>query len=84
MVSEKEANAARAQHSDFLRKLGAHSIAIREIKGKGGKGFAVVAFFAKKPAKAVPQTLKVRFGKKTLDVPLIVGLMKMPSPETAL
>ena len=78
MASEKEANLARAEHSDFLRKLGAHSISVDESRSKG---FFVIAFFERKPAKEIPQTLSVKSGKRTLNVPLVVELMKMPSPE---
>lgn len=81
MASEKEANLAREHYSDFLSELGAHSIGVDEIKREGKKGFAVIAFFDKKPSKAVPETLKVKSGKLTLDVPLVVEIMKMPSPE---
>jgi hypothetical protein len=81
MASEKEANLARAKHSDFLRRLGAHSIGVNEFKRKGEKGFAVIAYFARKPAKAVPQTLEVKTGKRTISIPLVVQIMKMPSAE---
>lgn len=79
MASEKEANRARAQHSDFLRKLGAHSIGVDE--GKRVKGFVVIAFFDKTPAHGVPQTLTIKSGKRTIAVPVVVERMKMPSPE---
>jgi hypothetical protein len=81
MASEKEANLARAEHSDFLRRLGAHSIGVNEFKLDGEKGFAVIAFFERKPAKAVPQTLEVQSGSRTLNVPLVVQIMRMPSAE---
>ena len=82
MATEKEANLARAQHSDFLRKLGAHSIGVDESRGQGdGKGFVVIAFFDRKPAHEVPQALTVKSGKRTLSVPLVVEFMKKPSPE---
>ena len=81
MASEKEANRAREQHSDFLRQLGAHSIAVDEIKSRGEKSFAVVAFFARKPAEPLPETLEVTSGKRKLAVPLVAQIMKMPSPE---
>lgn len=81
LASEKEANLARQQHSDCLRQLGAHSIGVDKIKGKGATGFAVIAFFERKPSKAVPQTLETKSGQRTLGVPLIVELMKKPSPE---
>ena len=81
MASEREANLARAQHSDFLRELGAHSIGVDECKHQDEPGFAVIAFFDKKPSKRVPPTLKVKSGKRTLDVPLEVEIMKMPTAE---
>lgn len=81
MASEKEANLARAQHSDFLKQLGAHSIGVNECKHMAEPGFAVIAFFDRKPSKKLPQTLKVKSGKRTLDVPLEVEIMKMPTAE---
>jgi hypothetical protein len=81
MASEKEANLARAQHSDYLRQLGAHSIGVDECKHQGESGFAVIAFFDKKPYKKVPQTLKVKSGRQTVVVPLEVEIMKMPRAE---
>ncbi len=79
MASEKEANLARQQHSDFLRRLGAHSIGVDKCKGE--TGFAVIAFFERKPSKTIPQTLETKSGQRTLAVPLVVGIMKKPSPE---
>ena len=81
MASEKEANRARAEHSEYLRRLGAHSIAVDEIKGRGEKGFAVVAFFSQKPTVPIPETLEVTSGRRKLAVPLVARIMKMPSPE---
>ena len=81
MASEKEANLARSEHSNFLRRLGAHSICVDESKDKANKGFVVIAFFDRKPANKIPQTLTVKSGKRSLDVPLVVKLMKKPSAE---
>ena len=81
MASEKEAHRAREQYSDFLRRLGAHSIAVDETSGRGEKGFAVVAYFARKPTGPVPDTLEVTSGRRKLGVPLVARVMKMPSPE---
>lgn len=81
MASEKEANSARERYSDLLRKLGAHSIAVDERKRGGEKSFAVIAFFDRKPSKAVPETLEVRSGKRTVEVPLVAEIMKTPSAE---
>jgi hypothetical protein len=81
LASEKEANLARQQHSDFIRRLGAHSIGVDKPKGQGEAGFAVIAFFERQPSKTIPQTLEIRTGQKTLEVPLVVEIMKRPSPE---
>lgn len=81
MANEKEANLAREHYSDFLRQLGAHSISVQETKSKGEKGFTVIAYFDKKPSKPIPETLEVTSGKRTLIVPLVAEIMKMPSPE---
>lgn len=80
MASEKEADLAREQHSDFLRDLGAHGITVNEIKRKGEKSFAVVALFEKKP-EGVPDMLKVLRGKKTLEVPLVARVTEKFKPE---
>jgi hypothetical protein len=81
VASEKEANRARDEHAEYLRRLGAHSIAVDEIKQGGEKGFAVVAFFSEKPAVPIPETLEVTSGRRKLLVPLVARIMKMPSPE---
>ena len=80
MANEKEANLARAQHSDLLRDLGAHGITVDEVKRKGEKTFAVIAFFEKKPDK-LPGQLEVKSGKKTVTVPLIGRVMERFKPE---
>jgi hypothetical protein len=81
VASEKEANSAREHYSDLLRKLGAHSIAVDERKRDGEKSFAVIAFFDRKPSRDIPESLEVKSGKRTVDVPLVVEVMKMPSAE---
>jgi Cys-tRNA synthase (O-phospho-L-seryl-tRNA:Cys-tRNA synthase) len=80
MASEKEANLAREQHTDFLLNLGAHGITIDEVKRKGEKSFAVVAFFEQQPDE-VPDTLKVQSGKRTLEVPLVARVTEKFKPE---
>jgi hypothetical protein len=80
MVSEKEANLAREQYSNFLRDLGAHAIAVDEVKRKGQKTFAVVAFFTQQPDD-VPVMLEVKNGKTTLEVPLVARVMEKFKPE---
>jgi hypothetical protein len=80
MATEKEANLAREKHSDALRNLGAHAIAVDQVQRKGEKTFAVVAFFDEKPEK-VPQKLTVKTGKKTLEVPLVARVSEKFKPE---
>ena len=71
MATEREANLAREQHSDDLRKLGAHAIAVDPVKRGGEETYAVIASFETKPEDA-PKTLEVKRGRKTVKVPLVV------------
>jgi hypothetical protein len=80
MASEKEADLAREQHSDYLRNLGAHGVTVDEIKRKGEKSFAVVALFDVEPEQ-MPDALEVRRGNKTLTVPLVARVMEKFRPE---
>ena len=82
MASEQEANLAREQYSDFLRKdLGAHAITVDEIKRKGEKTFGVIALVEEKPDQPVPDVLEVTKGTKTLKVPLSVRVKEKFKPE---
>lgn len=81
MASEREANAAREQHSDFLRRLGAHAIAVDEVRRGGEKTFAVVAFVEGEPAGPVPRQLEVKVGSRTVQVPLAVKRAERFKPE---
>ncbi len=80
MTNEKEAHLAREQHGEYLRRLGAHGIAVEAVKRRGKKTFAVVSFFARKPA-ALPAVLKVKSGKKNCQVPLVARVMERFKPE---
>ena len=80
MATQKQANLARERHSSSLQSLGAHAIAVDEIKRKGGKTFAVIAFFDHEPDN-IPQTLKVKTGKKMLEVPLVARVSERFKPE---
>ena len=81
MASEKEANAAREQYSDFLRELGAHGIAVDEVKRGGEKTFAVIAYCDEKPTGAVPKQLEIKRGKRTVEVPLAIKKTERFKPE---
>jgi hypothetical protein len=80
MPSEREANLAREQHADYLHKLGAHAIAVDEVRRRGDNDFAVIAFFEEKPEN-VPRTLEVKSGKKKLEVPLVARVQEKFKPE---
>lgn len=80
MASEKEANLAREKHSDVLRDLGAHAIAVDETRRKGEKTYAVIAYFEKKP-ESIPGTLEVKRGNRTLQVPLVARVTEKFRPE---
>jgi hypothetical protein len=81
MASLEDAELARRQCSDYLRELGAHAIAVDELKQRGGESFSVVAYFDKKPSQPVPKFLEVKSGKKTLKVPLKVLIAEKFRPE---
>lgn len=81
MASEREANAAREHYSDFLRDLGAHAIAVDEVRRGGEKTFAVVAYFEEKPSESLPKSLEVKSGGKELEVPLAVKVVEKFRPE---
>lgn len=81
MASEKDANEARTEHSEFLRQLGAHAIAVDEVKRGGEKTFAVVAYLEEKPTSPVPKRLEVRRGKKKVEVPLAIKKVERFRPE---
>ena len=81
MSSEREANIAREQHSDFLRGLGAHAIGVDEVTRGGEKTFAVIAYFEQKPSEPVPKTLEVKAGGRTFEVPLALKVEEKFRPE---
>ena len=66
MATLDEAEMARDQHAERLRKLGAHAIEVRERK-KGD--FSVVAQF-KKPPRGVPDSLEITHRGVVRNVPL--------------
>ncbi|HEX8351769.1 MAG TPA: hypothetical protein VF611_02515 [Pyrinomonadaceae bacterium] len=72
MATEKEANKAREKHSDFLRKLGAHSILVDKV-GRGKKStFGVIAFCEEEPSGSVPDELEIETGGEKKKVPFAV------------
>jgi hypothetical protein len=70
MATERHAQLARERHSVYLRALGAHAIAVDQVRQKGRRTYGVVALFDK-PPRAMPTTLRIKTGRKTVVVPLI-------------
>ena len=80
MATEKEADLARAQHSARLRALGAHAIAVDQVRRAGRGTFAVVAMFEEKP-RDLPKTLDAKVGDRIVAVPLIAKKTEQFKPE---
>ena len=72
MATLKEANKAREEHFEHLRKKhGAHAILVDKVKVKGSKPtFGVIAFYEELPDD-LPETLEVKSDGKTTKVPLV-------------
>jgi hypothetical protein len=70
VATEKHADLARERHSAYLRSLGAHAIAVNRVRRGGRQTYGVIALFDK-PPRAVPETLSVKAGGKTVAVPLV-------------
>jgi hypothetical protein len=81
MASEREAESARAEHSEFLRRKGAHAVAVEEVRRGGEKTYCVVAFFEREPGADVPDALKIGRGKKETEVPLVARVAERFKPE---
>lgn len=80
MATEKEAQKAREQHTDYLTKLGVHSIGVNVIGDPKEKNFGVVAF-VEKDNKKLPQELIIQNGKKKVSVPLQAKTTTKFKPE---
>jgi hypothetical protein len=71
MSNEKQAELARKQHSESLRRKGAHAISVEQVPVGGRKQFAIVASFQRKPKKKLPSSLKVRTNTGEVKIPLV-------------
>jgi len=71
MSKEKQAELARKQHSEFLRRKGAHAVSVEEVPIAGHKQFAIVASFQSKPKKKLPSSLKVKTRTGQVKIPLV-------------
>jgi hypothetical protein len=81
MATEKEANKARAKHSDYLRGLGAHAILVDKVKRGKKETFGVIAFCEEKPPGPVPDELEIESGGEKKKVPLAVRVTPMATLE---
>jgi hypothetical protein len=81
MATEAEAHRAREQHSDYLRDLGAHAIAVDKIKRGGEDTFGVIAYYEKKPSDSVPDSLEIEHNGKKKKVPLTMRIAPMATLE---
>ncbi len=81
MATEEEAHQARQEHSDYLKDLGAHAIAVDQIKRGGKNTFGVIAYYEKEPTKPVPETLEIKRGGKSKKVPLAKRIAPMATLE---
>lgn len=75
----KQAEAARAQFSDALAKLGAHAIGVEDSGSE--RGWEVIAYVAPLQHIAAPPTLATVVGRKTVEVPLRIQREAAFKPE---
>ena len=81
MATEDEANAARRQHGDNLRQLGAHAVGVEEGSAHDKPGWVVVAHVTPGKQAKLPAALKYRTPEGEGEVPLIVARSEMFKPE---
>lgn len=78
MATERQARRARDLHQDKLAASGVHSLSVEPIPGalrtKAGS-FGVVAWVhgkARKKPVSLPSALRIKYGGRTVHVPLVV------------
>lgn len=81
MATEEEAHQARAEHSDYLRKSGAHAIAVDKYNQQGNESFGVVAYYQTEPQSELPTTLEIEREGKTKNIPLEIVIGSQGSLE---
>ena len=81
MATRQHAEAARKQHAEELRRLGAHAIEVREVRQHDKTNFVVVAMFSKKPPRTLPDVLMVTRRGKPVSVNLIAEKARPFGPE---
>ena len=81
MATEKEANKAREEHSDFLRELGAHAILVDKVRRGKENTFGVIAFFEREPPESAPDELEIESGGGKKKVPFVARVAPMATLE---
>ena len=81
MATEKEANKAREKHSDFLRKLGCHSILVDKVKRGKESTFGVIGFCEKRPSGPLPDELEIESGGEKKKIPFALRITPMAKLE---
>ncbi len=79
MATRAEAELARQEYSEYLRKKGAHAIEVRAAGRGAHRTFSVVAYFQTPPPKLRP-TLAVTVKGQRVDVGLIAQAAEMFGP----
>jgi hypothetical protein len=81
MATLNEAERAREQASEYLRRQGAHAVGVERLpksrantESDSDHSFGVIAYFSKRPAQQIPNELKVKSDGRLLRVPLSVRI----------
>ncbi len=81
MATLAEAEQARREHAEKLRRLGAWGVTVDEVKRGATTTFAVVALFETKPQTPVPRALQTSKRGVTTTVPLVVRVQERFRPQ---
>jgi acyl-CoA thioesterase FadM len=80
MTTLEEAEAARAQNSTLLLRLGAHAIEVGKVLLSGKQDFVVIASFERRP-NDVPKKIPVAIKNAVKEVALKVRIAPQFRPE---
>lgn len=80
MATLKDAEFVRTVKAEFLRRRGAHAIAV-DRSSANDDDYTVVAYFKDEPTESLPATLEAERERHTVRVPLIVRRAEAFRPE---
>ncbi|HEX2607730.1 MAG TPA: hypothetical protein VHK91_10140 [Flavisolibacter sp.] len=83
MATLSQANQAREEHAERLRRLGAHSVGVDKVALGKTKTFAVVAWLPEAKA-GLPESLEINWKNGTKKVPLITKIAAPFKPQSLL